>query len=216
VPREGHHHESQWLQKFFFEELWDPIIDELSPPASEELEVVDPEEYYEKGGHDGKGLRVPANLDQSICCYIAISAGNRAKFDRATFWLELASRQWDTSVSTSFAALVSAIESLTERGSIHQFKCPTCGDLAQHEEPGATRRFKDFFDTYATGAALEKRRNDMYSIRSGILHGSDLMQFDQDLAFGWEPPRWNERDLHSELWGLTRVALCNSLKNLPA
>jgi hypothetical protein len=86
----------------------------------------------------------------------------------------------------------------------------------QHEVPGATRRFKDFFDIYAPGATLAKRRDNMYSLRSDILHGSDLMQLDQDLAFGWDPPWWNERELHEELWRLTRIALRNWLKNPPA
>jgi hypothetical protein len=127
----------------------------------------------------------------------------------------MASRQWTISVSASFAALVSAIESLTKRGDIHKFKCPACGKSTQHEVPGATKRFKNFFDTYAPGAALSKRRDHMYSLRSGILHGTELMQFDQDLAFGWDPPWWNERELHEELWGLTRTALRNWLKQPP-
>jgi hypothetical protein len=55
----------------------------------------------------------------------------------------------------------------------------------------------------------------MYSLRSGILHGSGLMQLDQDLAFGWDPAWWNERELHDELWGLTRVAVRSWLKNPP-
>jgi hypothetical protein len=143
---------------------------------------------------------------------MALPSGNRAKFDRATFWIDMASRQWNISVSASFAALVSAIESLIERGDIHQFKCPTCGTATQHEVPSATRRFKDFFDIYAPDAALAKPRDDMYSLRSGILHGGDLMQLDQDLAFGWDPPWWNERELHEELWSLTLIALRNWLK----
>jgi hypothetical protein len=53
----------------------------------------------------------------------------------------------------------------------------------------------------------------MYRLRSGILHGSDLMQFDQDLVVGvWDPPDWNERKLHDELWGLTKIVLRNWLK----
>jgi hypothetical protein len=130
--------------------------------------------------------------------------------------MDMASGQWNLSVSASFAALVSAIESLTEWGDTHQFECPICGKPTQHEVPGATRRFKDFFDIYAPGAILAKRRDDMYSLRSGILHGSDLMQLDQDIAFGWDPPWWNERELHEELWGLARIALRNWLKNPPA
>ena len=55
----------------------------------------------------------------------------------------------------------------------------------------------------------------MYALRSAILHGRDLMQIDQDRAFGWDPPYWNERELHDELWGLARIALRNWLQNRP-
>ena len=188
IPVGDHGHESKWVQRFFHAKLGEAVIEELSPPAVEQLEEIQPEEYYTRIGHDGMGLRVPSDLDQSIGYYAALSAANREKFDRATFWIDMASREWNSSVSASFAALVSAIESLTERGAIHQFNCPTCGKPPQHEVPGATQRFKDFFDTYAPGASLAKRREEMYSLRSGILHGGDLMEIDQDLAFGWGPP----------------------------
>ena len=65
----------------------------------EQLEEMEPEEYYTKVGHDGKGLRVPADLDQSICLYQQLERTNRAKFDRAAFWIDMARRQWNTSVS---------------------------------------------------------------------------------------------------------------------
>lgn len=187
------HSEIKWVQQFFFAQLDKAVIDEVSPPVGERLEEMEPEEYFTTVVHDGRGLCVPTDLDQSICCYTALSAGNRAKFDRALFWMGMASRQWNISVSLSFTSLVSAIESLTERS-----------------KPG--QRFKDFFDTYASGAALAKRRGDMYALRSDILHGNRLMQLDQELAFGWDPPWRNESALHEELWGLTRIALRNWLK----
>ncbi len=56
----------------------------------------------------------------------------------------------------------------------------------------------------------------MYSLRSGILHGSELMQLDQDRTFGLTPPWWNQYKLQNELWGLTWVALRNWLRNPPA
>ena len=192
-------HEIKWAQEFYFAKFGKLVIDDLSPPAGEQLEEVDPEEYYTTVGYDGKGLRVPADLDGSICCYMALSAEKRAKFDRAAFWIDMASQQWNTSVSASFVALVTAIESLTERG-----------------VQGPTRRFKEFFDTYAPGAAMAKRRDDMYSLRSGITHGSELMQLDQDIAFGWDPHWRDEGELQEDLWGLTRVALRNWPKEQPA
>ena len=208
--------EIKWVQHFFFAKLGRAVLDELTPPAAEQLEEVEPEAYFATVGHDGKGLRVPADLDESIQCYVQLSSFHFTKFDRAVYWLDLASRQWNISMSASFAALVSAIESLTERGDVHGFECPVCAKPTQHEVPGATRRFKEFLDTHAPGASLAKRRDAMYSLRSGILHGSELMQLDQDRGFGLDPPWWNERELNDELWGLTRVALRNWLKNPPA
>jgi len=207
--------EIKWVQEFFYAKLDNLIVEERLPAIGDQLEEVEAEEYYSHVGHDGKSLRVPTDLDQSIYLYTILSTENRRKFDRAIFWIDMASRQWNISVSASFAALVSAIESLTVRGDIHHFKCPECGECTQHETPGATRRFKDFLDKYAPGTAFLKRRADMYALRSGILHGSELMQIDQDLAFGWDPPSWNQHELHDELWSLTRIALRNWLKNPP-
>ncbi len=212
----GVEYDIKWVQQLFFAKLGEVVIDQLSPHAAVQLEEVDPGEYYKTVGHDGRGLRVPSDLDESICCYKALSKDNRAKFDRATFWIDMHSRLWNISMSASFAALVSAIESLTERGKTHQFNCPICGNPTQHEVPGATRRVKDFFDTYAAGTALAKRRDDMYSLRSGILHGSQLMQLDEDYAFGSVLPFWNQYELHRELWDLMGIAVRNWLRNPPA
>lgn len=213
VPRDDGGYEIKWVQQFYFGKLGKAVVDELSPPAGEPLEEVEPDEYYTKVGHDGRGLRVPADLDHSICLYLRLPPTNRAKFDRATFWMDMAARQWTNSVSSSFASLVSAVESLTGRGTIHRVYCEQCKGYCQHEAPGATARFRAFFEQYAPGAALRSRRSEMYSLGSGILHGSELIQLDRDLAFGWDPPWWNQHQLIDELWGLTRVALRNWLKN---
>jgi hypothetical protein len=127
----------------------------------------------------------------------------------------LASCQWTYSVSASFASLVSAVESLTNRGKTHRLYCDECKTPCTHEVPGATERFRAFFETYAPGASMRKRRSAMYSLRSGILHGSELMQLDQEHTFGFAPPWWNQYELQNELWGLTRVALRNWLRSPP-
>lgn len=110
---------------------------------------------------------------------------------------------------------MSAIEALTDRGTTHLVYCEECQAERSHEEPGATERFRSFFETHAPADALRKRRTQMYELRSGILHGSDLMQLDQDLAFGFDPWDFNESELHRELWSITRLALRNWLKNPP-
>jgi hypothetical protein len=209
----GGNGESRWLQRFFVAPLGAVVADTWSAPAPERLAEVEPETYYTNLGYDGSSLSVPADLDESLCRYGELSEVNRAKFDRAAFWLDQAARQWTGSHSSSFASLVSAIESLTDRGTAHHVYCEKCQMKRPHEVPGAVERFRSFFKTYAPGAALKKRRTQMYELRSGILHGSNLMLMDQDLAFGWDPPGSEEDNLHRELWSITRLALRNWLKN---
>ncbi len=185
----------KWVQEFYFANFGEAIRDELSPPATETLEEVDPETYYATVGHDGRGLRVPADLDDSICCYTRLSKGNRDNFGRAGFWMDMASRQWTVSFSASFASLAIAIEALGERSM------------------RPTKRFTTFIEQYAPGASLKAGREKMYAMRSDILHGSGLMEMDQDAHFGWAPPEEKEEGLLRELWGLTRIAIRNWLQN---
>jgi hypothetical protein len=213
VSHNGAKPESKWVQEWFYADLGEIISNQLSPPAGQQIEKIEPESYYLNMGHDGRGLRVPADLDESICHYLQLAAANRARFDRAAFWMDMASRQWPISMSSSFASMVTAVESLTDRGTTHRLYCENCKSDCQHEAPGATERFRAFFETFAAGASLRKRRSQMYQLRSGILHGSQLMEFDQDRAFGWDPPGWNEQELHKELWSLTRLALRNWLRD---
>jgi len=58
--------EVKWVQEFYFAKFGEVVRDELSSPAAQALEEVDPESYYATGGHDGRGLRVPADLDDSF------------------------------------------------------------------------------------------------------------------------------------------------------
>lgn len=191
--------ETRWVQNSYFGNLGKCVLDAHSPPADQTLEVIESDRYYTQlMGIDGKGLRVPDDLDDSICQYQCLAPERRAEFDRMAFWLDNASRQWEFSMSASFAALVSAVESLINQ-----------------DGPGSTQRFRDFFETHAPGATLVARRNQMYRLRSTILHGSELMTMDQDVAFGWDPPWWNERELHEELWTVTRTAARNWLRNPP-
>jgi hypothetical protein len=210
---EGTQFNCQWLQLSYFADIGRIITDVHSASVGDQLEVLAPEAYYELAGHDGKPLRVPSDLDESICRYRELRPEHREKFDRALLWFGLASRHWTTSMSSSFASLVSAIESLTERGSIHHVYCDKCGRARAHDAPGPTEQFRNFFETYAPGVSLEKRRKEMYDLRSDIVHGSNLISFDEGRAFGWDPPWFNQKNLHKELWSITRIALRNYLIN---
>jgi hypothetical protein len=203
----------KWVNEWYFADIGQIIIDELSPPASKALEVLKADKYYnEVRGLDGLGLRVPDDLDDLIYRYQRLPRPEREKFDRATYWMSMARRQWEDSMSASFTSLVSAVEALTAMGIKHHVYCSDCGKCCSHDVPGSTERFRAFFETYAPDPGLKKRRSEMYAMRSKILHGSDLMQLDQDRPFGWDPPGWNEYELNSELWSLTRIAARNWLR----
>lgn len=189
--------EVKYVQEFYFANIGEVVRDKLSPPATEAIEEVAPETYHATVVHDGRGLQIPADLDDLICSYMQLSKANRDKFGRAGFWMDMAFRQWTVSFSASFASLVIAIESLGARSL------------------RPTERFRNFIEQYAPGASLERRRNEMYALRSDILHGSGLMEMDQDCYFGWAPPEQKEKDLMDELWELTRIAVRNWLKDQP-
>jgi hypothetical protein len=212
IPRGDGGGHIEWVQQFFIAKLDYAVIDQRSDLVGEMLEELQPENYYMQLGLDGRGLRVPTDLDELICCYQRLLPSDRVKFDRAAFWVDLASRQWTMSMSASFASYVSAVESLIDRGTVHRVYCDECGQQRQHEAPGATEAFRVFLEKHAPGAATRKLRGQIYDLRSGILHGSRLMQLDQDIAFGWDPPDWNERELHSGLRSVTRIALRNWLR----
>ena len=205
---------TEWVEQGFSPTLNPFITDALSAPAATQLEELEPEEYDKLLGDDGMGLRVPSDLDHSICGYEALSDSHREKFDRAAFWFSTSSRMHDISISSAFAALVSAIESLTASGNVHQFTCPICAGPTDHRVPGPTKLFKNFLATYAPGASLAKERDEMYDLRSNLVHGEHLVELDREIPImGWTPPGFKERQQYYDLWGLTRTALRNWLKS---
>jgi hypothetical protein len=119
----------------------------------------------------------------------------------------MARRQWEDSMSASYASLVSSAEALTtEKVTKHDVYCEKCEKDRSHDVPGATEKFRNFFEEYVPGQGLRKRRGMIYDLRSKILHGSHLMHLDQGRAFGWDPPWRNEEETNKELW-----TLCGSL-----
>jgi hypothetical protein len=197
--RDGGELEVRWVQNEYFGRLGPCVLDTPTPLSDERLEVIPADRYFEEvRGIDGRGLRVPSDLDESISRYKRLPSVRREEFDRAAYWLDMASRQWTISMSSSFGALVSAAEA-----------------LINHRGRGSAARFRSFLERYAPGRSLEAHRREMYDLRSGIFHGSDLMTIDQDISFGWDPPWLKGRELHEELWGLTRTVIRNWFHNPP-
>jgi len=201
---------SEWVPQGFRAPLGPAIIDSLSAPAADQLEEVAPEQYDEVVVSDE--LRVPSDLDESICLYEALLGVDREKFDRAAFWFSTSSRMWDISMSASFAALAFAIESMTTGSNVHEVQCHACGSPI---ESGPTKLFRNFLAAYVPGASLARDRNDMYSLRSDVVHGEQLVELDREIPIvgAWTPPGFKELEQYRAMWQLTRTALRNWLKN---
>ena len=189
--------EVKWVREGYYAPLCHHVLNEQSSPAVNRIEEVKPEEYYAtKASNVGRGLQVPANLDESICRYLlSLPPDDKKKFDRATSWLDVSRRQWTISASATFAAHVSAIEAL----------------IAVRDK-GAVQRFKKFTETYAPGVG-QTSRNRIYDLRSDIVHGSELIELDNALAFGWDPLPLKQGNLLEDLSMITRVAMRNWLKS---
>jgi hypothetical protein len=160
--------EIKWVQEHYFAKMGEPTASELSSPTGDKLVEVASNEYYTAPSFNELGLLVPDDLDKSICRYRSLSPALREKFDRATYWMSMASRQWEDSMSVSFASLVLSVEALTDKGTRHYVHCEECKKKVPHDVPGATENFRAFFERYAPEPDLEKRRGEMYKMRSGI------------------------------------------------
>ena len=64
------------MREAYWAKLGEPVRAALSPEVGG-IEQIDPETYYAHDGFDGRPLRVPADLDDSICRYMNLSKENR-------------------------------------------------------------------------------------------------------------------------------------------
>jgi hypothetical protein len=129
------------VQEYYFANFGQAVLDELSPSIGQKLQEIESDRYYEEARHDGRGLCVPSDLDELIYRYQNLSPKLQAKFDRATYWLSMASRQWEDSMSASYASLVSSAEALTEPSSKHSVYCNECKKNLSHARRKSSGRF---------------------------------------------------------------------------
>jgi len=109
--------------------------------------------------------------------------------------------------------MVSAIEALVKPGTVHEAQCTACGEDFFHRVPGPTKAFRGFLAAYAPGPQLNSRRNEMYALRSGLVHGNVLMELDDDRHSVWDPAQNQQIKLWSELFEITRIAIRNWLND---
>ncbi len=205
----------EWAQEFFFAPLDPLVLDALSPAAAKPIQEVESTAYRADSLRRSvsDGLQVPADLDDSLYAYKRLPKELQRTLDRSLYWLQLASRFGYRHMAASFVAMVSAIEALVRPGSGHEVQCTTCGAEFFHRMPGPTEAFRRFLAAYAPGQQLSGRRNEMYALRSGLVHGNVLMELDDERHSVWDPAQNHQIDLWSELFEITRIAIRNWLSD---
>ena len=209
VPEDNSRNSTKYVQLSYMESPGSFLLDELSSTDQPSLQVRETIEYYSRFNYTSDPLTVPDELDSYLFRYHLLSIDDRDRLNRAMYWLDMSSRLFHRSYSLAFSSLVTCIESLLVRGTHHNVYCELCDRNSQHEVPGPTRKFKEFLERFVPGRSDKKTRDNMYALRSDVLHGSSLLQADEGTRFGWDPPSWHEDNLTRDLHNLTQTSVRN-------
>jgi len=187
--------------------------------AFEPIVRVAYQDYYGKMGLTRDPLELPDNLEKSLECIFGLPKGDQDRFFMACSWYEKAQAIWKDSASSSFIALVSAIECLVGKG----VKCTECDqDMPDNGElcPACglpryyvTKKFKEFLTKFVPDLdTMKKEVSILYKTRSSMVHGSRLLQ--QDLRpwlFTMNTVKEEEATLQRNLFFITHTAIYNWL-----
>jgi hypothetical protein len=158
----------------------------------------------------GRPLAIPDSIERHLDDYFALEPPDHERFMRACFWCQHAQRQWETSYSGAYTALVSAVEALVPP-SIGGERCVACSKTLG---PGPTQLFKAFVEEHAPGGITASRRGELYALRSALSHGGKLLHIDEVGFLGGNRSEiWRQRRKHQEMWALVRVILVNWLSS---
>jgi hypothetical protein len=123
----------------------------------------------------------------------------------------MASQLAKVSVSASFSALFSAVLSLANRAnqgaSLSNGKEQTKSNRADLD-----KQLSLFLSRYASGDIEAHQIDELCQLHLNVLGGTELLRLDQDLALGFDPPWWHERELHSDFWRATKTSVRNWLR----
>lgn len=195
--------------------------DDFSPISTPPIEQIESQTYYGQIGIAHNYIfSLPAFVDEIVASYYNLS-DPAEKFDIALYWYEVADRVATQSRSLSFVSLIQAIETMCDSEPESE-NCETCGDpvLIQTQcencgkvkkARGPTRLFREFIDQYTQNLPA-RLRNEMYSMRSKITHGTKIMVADQDLR-GFDQKSHEEQEMYRIAKSVTQISLLNWLRS---
>lgn len=215
---------SEWRQEGYTYKGFSGKIDQYTPIDKFPLikQILHQKYYLGLPVITSRPLKFPDNLEKSFDLALSLNGQDWEKFFMACSWYYQTEAIWGESNSSSFLALVNAIECLTEKPE----KCPECGQTitegiercnsCSQPKYRVTKKFKKFLEKYVP--FLEKRfskeKKLLYEVRSKLSHGLNLLIRDlEPWYFMMNIQAEEQYDLQRNLNFITRTAIYNWLWN---
>jgi hypothetical protein len=188
-----------------------------------EISNVPFQEYYGSTyvyASAGNIMAIPDNLAYSLDLALALLSDDWIKLYMACTWFSQAERLWNESYSSAFIALVSAMECLTDKPE----RCSECGQalsermdkcrVCHQAKFSITKHFKSLLDKYVpfvNTPEWKSTKNRIYTVRSELAHGLDLLLRDLDPSFHIGVKTVDEDQMLRDLYFITRLCIYNWL-----
>ncbi len=215
TSREAGPHESVFLQNGYFVGGFPAIVDEFTDTVGlEPVRLVNDEDYFtDVYVADDEKLEVPAVASRCFDQYFALELRERDAFLRSCYWFNIARPLVMSSHSAAYLALITALEVLAQRAP--KARCDCC-EACEVQKPGPTKSFGDFLSTYGP-AGSKGVRSALYTLRSDISHGEQLLMFDAGLngCGVLDPIETRQSQNLERAWRFGRIALLNWLGSQP-
>lgn len=187
------------------------LIEEPSIPQIGEVPLVPYEDYYNQIGLrlEEWEFKLPSNFLDLVNAYYALSSGNKERFIRASYWVNIAHFVYLNSRSLYYQSLVNALESLVPPEVVEQ-NCSECGKKFYSSRSSDIRKMLKENANWLTN----KEFSEIWSIRSKIAHGARLQPSDEAPGyFRFDPVSNSSRREEWKLSRILKIILVNWLMN---
>jgi hypothetical protein len=178
-------------------------------PGVSPMSPVPAHEYYSLHGIAPGPLSLPNTFEESLEIASQLSTEPYNKLFIALTFLAMSHGVWHESRSASYASLVAAIEALLPENEPQ--RCNGCGQRIYR----ISKRFRDFLTLHAPGQEQASERKALqdafYELRSGLAHGSKVLQSDLEPWKFLDRRGQLEDGLHRRLHEVVRIAILNWL-----
>jgi len=202
--------ESQYLREGY---SFSGFVEEIETMSSlnniQQMKVVSLDECYLQSGIDGyRPLKMADSIPNLIRCYTLLPSSDRKLFLRSAFWYYHAQKVLSFSPSAYIVGMISAIETLLPKKDDNSTICEKC----KRSLTSVTKRFSNFVNKLVNvpngfNDALKK----LYSLRSRLAHGDELLRIDEELRFILNPLTSKEMIILDHIPIITKNVMINWL-----